>query len=361
LASLNWLKELDISIGNQQFFQPLLSAQLASGLTALTYMGLSGCPVSCLAHVNSCRALIELNVGCPDGLEEVLSPIEWAAVGDLVGLTELHLNNAKMLSPTPEYCAAIAKLTKLQRLGAGMWSKSMLPGLAIFTQLTKLEGGWQQDISVVDGVVLPSVVELALTSGSPPFSALPNLVSVEQYDCLSTCAFTGMAQYCSALRELKVADSRMGVMSMQVNAPLPARIDAWLALSTLTGLTCLDCMVADKYELVVVVDVVCGLLPNGFQLLSLKAVQPTHLLHKHLLLLAKLRGLPELVLQVDSSTEQSTADAIMADVAMFLIAVSGIDSLRLKGLTGEQVRKVVVAARRVKAIHLPCPRSVAFY
>lgn len=143
LASLHRLEELDISISNQQFFQPLLSSQLASGLTALTYMGLSGCPVSCLAHVNSCRALIELNVGCPDGLEEVLSPIEWAAVGDLVGLTELHLNNAKMLSPIPEYCAAIAKLTKLQRLGAGMWSKSMLPGLASSTQLTKLEGGWQ--------------------------------------------------------------------------------------------------------------------------------------------------------------------------------------------------------------------------
>ena len=55
-----------------------------------------------------------------------------------------------------------------------------------------------------DVVVLPSVVELASACGSPPFAALPNLVTVEQYDWLSMDAFASMACHCKGLRELKV-------------------------------------------------------------------------------------------------------------------------------------------------------------
>jgi hypothetical protein len=85
------MEALAIYSSNQEFFQPLLSAQLAGSLTALMPLCLSGCPVACLAHVSSCISLMELSLGCQDGSEDELGPKERAAVEQLTGLTDLHL------------------------------------------------------------------------------------------------------------------------------------------------------------------------------------------------------------------------------------------------------------------------------
>jgi hypothetical protein len=184
----------------------------------------------------------------------------------------------------------------------------MLPALVTLTHMTRLEGGWQQDSGTGDVVVLPSVVELASACGSPPFAALPNLVTVEQYDWLSMDAFASMARHCKGLRELKVLGGRMAGSSMQQgNAPKVARIDAWMALLALIGLTCCECMVADTHELAAVVKVVRGLLASGFQRLSLGVLNLRNLpvFLKPLLLLAKLQGLPNLLLHVESVPHSS--------------------------------------------------------
>jgi hypothetical protein len=187
LANLHSLEELSIRSPNKTFCQPLLSAQLASGLTSLTSLVLSKCPVSCLAHVMCCPALQALVMMCPVGLEEEMGPSEWSAVGELTSLVDLRLYNAEFLSPTTECFAAIRKLTGLQRLGAWMWSAEMLPALAICTKLTQLVGGWQDDGRSADGVLLPYVVELSETNGTP------NVVILSQSDGMSTDAFTNLA------------------------------------------------------------------------------------------------------------------------------------------------------------------------
>lgn len=159
------LQELTINSFNQTFLQSYMSAELAAGLTALTRLELDGCRVSCLSHVSKCVSLKVLHMGCPDGLEEEMGPGDWAALGELTGLVELELLNAKFPTPTQDCCAAMSKLTQLHSVGAWLWSAEMLPLLAACTHLTELIGGWQQleDSSSAGCITLPSVVELAKT------------------------------------------------------------------------------------------------------------------------------------------------------------------------------------------------------
>jgi hypothetical protein len=254
-------------------------------------------------------------MGSPDGLEQELRPGEWAAVGKLTGLVDLELLNAKFLTPTPESCAAISKLTKLQSLGAWLWSAEMLPTLAAFscTQITRLVGGWRkpQDSSSVRGIALPGVVELSMTYGSPPFAALPNLITIEHTDCIATDAFASMAQHCTRLQTLEAEVAGLTLPDVGSTRTHTAAIKA---LSALTCLTHLEFMLAASTELFLLVDVVSGLIPKGLKHLKLLVYRSSPMRLSALMHLAKLQGLPELTLQV----EAATADVIARDPATLL-------------------------------------------
>jgi hypothetical protein len=328
LMSLHSLEVLQIWSGSKTglFCRPLLSAELAGSLTALTSLSMSGCHVSCLEHVGSCTALRVLELYCPDGSQEELSESGWAAVGELTGLVDLQLYSAEMMTPTPECCDAVGKLTRLQSFGAEAWSVDMLLALAPCTQLTQLAGGWQHGNKDVAHVVLPSVVELADAHGCAPFAALPNLVTVRQSSPLAPDAFANMGKHCSQLRQLIAWDSaRLPMTSLPSAETSRVHISIVKALSALTCLTRLDFMVGASGEVCALVDVVADLLPHGFQRLKVCVLGDSHVRLGMLMLLAKLHGLPELVLELNPST----ADEVVLDAWPFLSALSGVRHVRI--------------------------------
>jgi hypothetical protein len=354
LANLHSLQELTINSFNQSFLQSYMSAKLAAGLTALTRLELDGCRVSCLSHVSKCVCLKVLHMGCPDGLEVEMGPGDWAALGALTGLVELELLNAKFPTPTQECCAAMSKLTQLRSFGAWLWSAEMLPLLAAYTHLTELIGGWQQPKdSMVGRITLPSVVELAKAHGSPPFAALPNLVVVEQSGCMTADAFISMSQHCPRLRQLKTEYAGTSLSSDEDGL---AHIPAIKALAALTGLTHLEFMVDSYSDLFVVIDVVVVLLPYGFRQLQLVVSRDVPMKLSALMHLARLQGLPELLLQVDAAT----ADLMALDAAFVLSGLSGIRSVRITGLKSDDIDTLEVARRVLEEGGLPCPTSLHF-
>lgn len=327
LMSLHNLEVLEVVIADKAFCRPLLSFELAAGLTALTSLCMSGCHVSCLEHVSSCTALRVLEMYCPDGCVEELSETGWAAVGELTGLVDLQLYNAEMMTPTAECCVAVGKLTKLQSFGAEAWSVDMLTALASCTQMTQLAGGWQQGNKDVAHVVLPSVVELVDAHGCPPFAALPNLVTVKQSSSFASDAFANMGKHCSQLRQLIAwGSARLPKTSLPSAESSRVHISTVKALSALTCLTRLDFMVGARGEVCALVDVVADLLPYGFQHLEVCVLGGSHVRLGMLMLLAKLHGLPELVLELNSST----ADEVVLDAWPFLSALSGVRHVRIR-------------------------------
>jgi hypothetical protein len=185
----------------------------------------------------------------------------------------------------------MSKLTQLHSVGACLWSAEMLPLLAACTHLTELIGGWQQleDSSSTGSITLPSVVELAKTHSSPPFAALPNLVAVEQSECMTTDAFISMARHFTWLRQLK---TEYAGTSLSGDEHGRTHIPAIKALAALTGLTLLEFMLESYADLFLVVDVVIALLPHGFRHLEVVVYRdrPMHL--SALMHLARLQGLP---------------------------------------------------------------------
>lgn len=143
LASLQGLQELAIEAPNGAYVQPLLSAQLAAGLTSLAALYL-GSPVNSLVHVSSLRGLTKLTMSCRTGAEQELGAGEWAAVGRLSGLVQLHLQNAKMINAREACRGALSKLQRLQFLGAGFWRADVLTALTGCAHLTELAAGERQ-------------------------------------------------------------------------------------------------------------------------------------------------------------------------------------------------------------------------
>jgi hypothetical protein len=133
-------------------------------------------------------------------------------------------------------------------------------------------------------------------------------------------------------------------------------IPAIKALAALTGLTHLEFMLESYADLFLVVDVVIALLPHGFRHLEVAVYRdrPMHL--SALMHLARLQGLPELLLQVDTAT----ADFMAHDAAYVLSGWSGIRCVRITGLKSEHIDTLETARRVLKEGGLPCPTSLHF-
>jgi hypothetical protein len=183
-------------------------------------------------------------------------------------------------------------------MGADLWSADMLSVLGSCMHLTKICGHWAPG-DVAEGVVLPSVVSLSSTGGSPPLVAFPNLTAIMQDACLSVDAFGSIAQHCTGLTELTVAAKLARCTSLPPDAAPLARIGAVKSLSALTQLTRLDFMLWDNAEMVVLTEVAAVLLPLGLKRLGALLLYSTQRLSVGALMhLAKLRGLQRLTLEL---------------------------------------------------------------
>jgi hypothetical protein len=344
------------------FMRPLLSAELAAGLISLTQLVLSGCPVHTLRHVSSRVALRSLHTGCAVGAEEELGQAEWAAVGRLTGLTELQLWNTDFLSASPECCAAVNSLSRLQVAAAGWWSAEVLPAFSNCTRLTEICGCWRSQGDVAEGVVLPSVVSLSRAAVAPPLAVFPNLTAIEQGDCLSVQTFGSIAQHCTGLTKLAVDDYPRGFTSLPepgISDATPfARMGAVKSLSALTRLTRLGFMPQDNTELAVLVHVAADLLPLGLKRLELLLLHNSPYLSVGALMhLGKLRGLEALSLKLLAAR---VIVGVLGEPDLFLMALSDITRVGLVLKRQEDVDIVEAAWARLRESGLPCPREVDF-
>jgi hypothetical protein len=357
LKNLHSLQRLAITTDSTEVLRPLLSAELAAGLTSLTALELDGCPASVLQHESSCVALRSLRAGCPDGAKEELGQAEWAAVGCLTGLTEMRLLNARFLSASPECVAAVNSLPRLQVIEADVWSADMLSVLSSCVHLAEIVGHWEQG-SIADFVMLPSVVWLSSTGGSPPLAAFPNLTAIEQSACLSVEAFCGIAQHCTGLTELSVFKYPSKFTSLPDDATVSARIGAIKSLSALTQLTRLDFMVQDNTEVAVLVDVAADLLPLGLKWLGVLLLHDSKRLRVcRLMQLAKLQGLSKLTVVLRPA---GVSAALRRDSRGLLMAWGGIAAVDVWVPSQGNVDALKATKKKLRQEQLPCPREMKF-
>jgi hypothetical protein len=261
-----------------------------------------------------------------------------------------------MLAPIKECSAAISKLTRLQAVGAWLWSTDMLSALTACTQLTQLAGGWEQGgNSSSQNVKLPSVVSLSASFGCPSFAALANLTTVQQARCFSAGAFTPMARHCTALRELLTVYDPRGLTSLPSTEPVRECTAAFKALSCLSSLTCLEFMIQTPAELLLLVDAVCALLPYGIQRLEVSLFTSTPVQLIALMHLAKLRGLKELVLDLNLASAAGAVE-MGQDAGFFLGALNGIRNVQL--VVPKQHVDAFVAANDLEQVGLPYHKSL---
>jgi hypothetical protein len=352
LSNLQSLQDLSISTLSKTFLQPPLPAQVAGGMTSLTSLELSGCLVSSIRHVGSCKALKKLTMSYTAAAEGELGAPEWVAVGQLTNLVQLHLLNAEVCSASPECCAAISDLVRLQSFGAGLMSGDVVRALTACSGLTELVGAWQQGNGAEQGIALPSVTSLKGIGGVPPFSAFPNLTSVRQSASLSAAVFADMARHCTGLRQFRVVSDAFAAPTLSPSETGFVRIAAMKDLASLKHLVRLDVVVQDNIELLALADAVSSLLP-GFECLRIGSVSP--LQSGAFLTLGKLQGLPLLVLQLMGAA----ADNMMHEVHNFLSAVSGIKRVHLILSNRANVDMCLAAQAALQELGLSCPKHLS--
>jgi hypothetical protein len=251
----------------------------------------------------------------------------------------------------------VNSLPRLQAAEADLWSADILPAFSSCMHLTRMGGSWEQR-AVAEGVVLPSVVSLSDTGGSPPLAAFPNLTAIQQGACLSVEAFGSIAQLCTGLTEVTVGAQLADYTSLPTDATSSARIGAIKSLSALTRLTRLDFMVQDDTEVAVLVDVAAGLLPLGLERLDVLLLHESKRLRVGMLMqLAKLQGLGLLGVAVEPA---GVVAALRREACGLLMAWSGIAAVHVWVPSQGDVEFLKAAESKLLEAGLPCPQNVVF-
>lgn len=322
LSSLHKLEDLTLCL---PLDGQISLAQMLAGMTALTCLSVTACPVPAMACVSSCSALRELLLGCSDELHEELGPGEWESIGMLTDLTSLELANAHMYTATPACVAALSKLPKLQVVGAAKWSADVLSAYTVCTQLRKISGPWKAGGST-HGARFPELTMLDFAGGSPPFQAFPNLSSLSLKSSLAAADFVALSQQCKGVKRLLVElDARHphDSTSLSPDQPHDVRCAAVQSLNALECLETFEFMVHDNVELVALARVASVLVDRGLKHLSLfnrnGCLTAGALLH-----LGRIPGLQTLHLELD----ERSLDAMSPDDApMFLAALCDVSSV----------------------------------
>jgi hypothetical protein len=92
-----------------------------------------------IAELSGCIDLQHLAV-CAVPLQ--LAPADWASLAALTRLTELRLLSVEVREATPEACAALRQLTRLQVAATQGWSQALIPALTACASLTEISGSW---------------------------------------------------------------------------------------------------------------------------------------------------------------------------------------------------------------------------
>jgi hypothetical protein len=123
----------------------------------------------------------------------------------------------------------------------------------------------------------------------------------------------------------------------------------------------LDFIVRDYAELLSMVDVVVSLLPHGFRHLEVVVYRNRPWMRLSALMhLARLQGLPELLLHVDVATAYlMVADASLTDTAIVLSGLSGIRYVQIVGLKSEHIDALDEAYGALEERGLPFPTTLA--
>jgi hypothetical protein len=246
--------------------------------------------------------------------------------------------------------AALSKLVCLEVLGAERLHADVLPALAAISQLTCIGGAWL-DGGLTGCIQLPSVRALRLTSGSPPFQALPGLELVES-GMLAVPAILSLSRHCMGLTALACSSSARP--RLPGDAPGADRIAALQSLTRIHALTSIKIMGGDGNEFISVVHAASILLSHNLQKVELLAnmswVPVGALMH-----VGKLAGLKQLVLHL---LGRNLSSKLQSDLGPLLSVVSGIGEVCI-GLSCQQDALALrEELQNVKALGLPCPRQV---
>lgn len=230
-----------------------------------------------VAGPSACVHLQHLAV-CTAQSSRQLKPADWASLAQLSCLTELCLLNAVFQKASPEACAALSKLTRLQVITAYKLPQTFVPALTACVQLTEIIGTWQPLCNNDRAVVcLPQVLVLNIPTAADDarscFERFPNVrhlredVLVDGVHHLYAYAMeplhlSDLCKHCTHLQRLVLTAAGSSFASDADHLDCVAAIQSLTALQHLTRL---DFTPYDNPEFLALIQSCCVLDDHSLQ------------------------------------------------------------------------------------------------
>mgnify|MGYP001806877685 CR=1 FL=1 len=254
LSSLTGLQQLNFLLANKGAqLQPAEvdsgDAQFLAHLTALTELqGDFMLKPGMLQHISNCTALQSWSMQV--GFLVQPSSSDWQVLGELTRLTKLQVARCMVRDQDPRpFYSALAHLTNLQAITAGLWTRGAVPTLAALTKLTSVYGEWVAEDQGWDGEGVCEQVVQVRGLGGVPFRAFPNVEVVGLAGSMDAASLVVLGSCCPKLIEIvHVASAHTTWPCFPSTATGPERVAAIKGLGQLTSLTKLTFNTCHKLE-----------------------------------------------------------------------------------------------------------------
>jgi hypothetical protein len=212
-----------------------------------------------LENIGSCTDLQELALTGDIFVQP--SSSDWQVLGRLTSLTQLSVAGGMIRDQgTHPFHSALERLTSLQAVTTGHWTQGAVPSLATLTKLIYVGGAWAAEDRVWDGDAAYTCERVAKVvwgedNTSAPWSAFPNLLSVNLSGPMTAASWVEMVKYCPKVKQIihcvdPLPNARPDMPAFTTTATIPESVAALKGLARLTDLVHLCYCVSHKLEIV---------------------------------------------------------------------------------------------------------------
>lgn len=317
--------------------------------------------------IRSCVKLEQLVLYPVTRAPAVLGQLEWQAIAQLTGLTNLILGLGLSGSGSPACYSALKQLKRLQSVTATYWEPEVLPVFQQLTQLTSIGGAWRRGQEPQTGSdslpSCPQVQELFNSSCYVPFEAFPNLVKLAHNAPLKLCAVSALTKHLKGLQEFWAQAGPEGFPGTHATLEQPRpdelfareRIAAVMSLSQLTNLRVLGFKPRDDAELAALAAAAAPLVGLQLRRVGVVIEQGSMATNVGLMHLGRLSNLQQLEVWLK-------VEGVLpgwGEASGFLCDVAGLQHVCVFAEDGVNVTRVMHALEYNQALGLPMPAVIS--
>jgi hypothetical protein len=201
-----------------------------------------------LQHISNCTALQSLSMQTVGFLVQPSSS-DWQVLGELTRLTKLQVARCMVRDQDPRpFYLALAHLTNLQAITAGLWTWGAAPTLAALTKVTSVCGEWAAEDQAWDGDGVCEQVVQVRGLGGVPFRAFPNVEVVGLAGSMDAASWVELGSCCPKVKIAYVPSAHSTWPSFPSAATGPERVAALKGLARLRSLNTLAFNISHKLE-----------------------------------------------------------------------------------------------------------------